>query len=245
MASRPSSMVDLDQFQRLFTVGRVGGLTDSELLERFVTGQGEEGKAAFEFLVERHGPMVLRVCTQALERSSLGRRCISGHVSGAGTTGRFDPKSRFGGKLAVRGRAAGGQADTDGGGPSSRARTPEAREQSPGSWTQEPDIGRALARASCGDRAASGEVPGSHRALLPGGIDTRAGRQPASLAGGHGEDSAHAWPGAPALPLEPGSIDLLGHSSPGSHEFDQSGRVTFRYGFQSRSVRLVRGNGHQ
>ncbi len=28
---------------------------------------GEDGKAAFEFLVERHGPMVLRVCTQALK----------------------------------------------------------------------------------------------------------------------------------------------------------------------------------
>ena len=32
-----------------------------------MAGEGEDGKAAFEFLVERHGPMVLRVCTQALK----------------------------------------------------------------------------------------------------------------------------------------------------------------------------------
>src|SRR5437764_721653 len=58
---------DLVQLRRLFTEGLLGGLTDRQLLERFVAGTGEEGKAAFEFLVERHGPMVLRVCTQALK----------------------------------------------------------------------------------------------------------------------------------------------------------------------------------
>ncbi|WP_206108048.1 RNA polymerase sigma factor [Paludisphaera soli] len=37
------------------------GLTDGELLARFVAGGGESAEAAFEALVERHGPMVLRV----------------------------------------------------------------------------------------------------------------------------------------------------------------------------------------
>jgi RNA polymerase sigma factor (sigma-70 family) len=67
MASGSSSGLDLVQLRRLFTGGLLVGLTDAQLLERFVAGPGEDGKAAFEFLVERHGPMVLRVCIQALK----------------------------------------------------------------------------------------------------------------------------------------------------------------------------------
>src|SRR4051812_46145401 len=47
---------------RLFVAGAVGGLTDGQLLERFVARRGEAAEAAFEALVERHGPMVLGVC---------------------------------------------------------------------------------------------------------------------------------------------------------------------------------------
>ncbi|HEV3167649.1 MAG TPA: RNA polymerase sigma factor [Isosphaeraceae bacterium] len=50
----------------LFTVGAVGGLTDGELLERFTAGPGEVAELAFTALVERHGPMVLRVCRSVL-----------------------------------------------------------------------------------------------------------------------------------------------------------------------------------
>ena len=46
----------------LFQVGTFGNLTDGQLLERFATGRGETGELAFSVLVERHGPMVLRVC---------------------------------------------------------------------------------------------------------------------------------------------------------------------------------------
>ena len=66
MATRPASGLDLVELRRLFAGGILGGLTDGQLLERFVAREGEEGKAAFEFLVQRHGPMVLRVCNQAL-----------------------------------------------------------------------------------------------------------------------------------------------------------------------------------
>ena len=49
----------LRQINRLFADGVVTGLSDAQLLERFLA-QGDAG--AFEVLVARHGPMVLSVC---------------------------------------------------------------------------------------------------------------------------------------------------------------------------------------
>ena len=54
------------QLERLFRVGTVGGLTDAQLLEQFVAGDDEAAEVAFEAIVGRHGPMVLRVCRTAL-----------------------------------------------------------------------------------------------------------------------------------------------------------------------------------
>jgi RNA polymerase sigma factor (sigma-70 family) len=53
------------QIDRLFEGGSLVGLTDRELLARFLAGEAAE--AAFEALVDRHGPMVRAVC-----RSMLG-----------------------------------------------------------------------------------------------------------------------------------------------------------------------------
>jgi RNA polymerase sigma factor (sigma-70 family) len=50
----------------IFDVGTVAGLSDTQLLERFVTRGGEPAELAFAALVERHGPMVLRVCRGVL-----------------------------------------------------------------------------------------------------------------------------------------------------------------------------------
>jgi len=50
----------------IFLVGAAGELTDGQLLERFATGPGEAAGPAFAALVERHGPMVLRVCRGVL-----------------------------------------------------------------------------------------------------------------------------------------------------------------------------------
>ena len=49
--------------RRLFRHGTTAGLSEGELLERFVRGNDE---AAFEVLMARHGPMVLGVCRQLL-----------------------------------------------------------------------------------------------------------------------------------------------------------------------------------
>jgi RNA polymerase sigma factor (sigma-70 family) len=54
------------QLERLFGAGAVGGLSDAELLERFAVADEEAAGAAFEAIVARHGPMVLRVCRRIL-----------------------------------------------------------------------------------------------------------------------------------------------------------------------------------
>ena len=51
------------QIGRLFGPGTVSGLTEAQLLARFVERRDE---AAFEALVSRFGPMVLGVCRQVL-----------------------------------------------------------------------------------------------------------------------------------------------------------------------------------
>ena len=60
----------LGQVRALCAVGAVGALTDGQLLERFATGRGESPAAAFAALVDRHGPMVLRVCRGLLAEPS-------------------------------------------------------------------------------------------------------------------------------------------------------------------------------
>jgi RNA polymerase sigma factor (sigma-70 family) len=50
----------------LLGVGATGALTDGQLLERFSSNRGEAAELAFAVLVERHGPMVLRVCRGVL-----------------------------------------------------------------------------------------------------------------------------------------------------------------------------------
>jgi RNA polymerase sigma factor (sigma-70 family) len=54
---------DLDT---LFRIGVPAVLSDRQLLEQFGTKRGETSERAFAALVERHGPMVLRVCRAIL-----------------------------------------------------------------------------------------------------------------------------------------------------------------------------------
>ncbi|MHC5544844.1 sigma-70 family RNA polymerase sigma factor, partial [Singulisphaera rosea] len=51
----------LRRIDTLFSVGTNSALTDGQLLERFTTRRDESAESAFSVLVERHGPMVLRV----------------------------------------------------------------------------------------------------------------------------------------------------------------------------------------
>ena len=56
----------LRQIQRLFEAGTVAGLTDGQLIERYLSTRDE---GAFAALVGRHGPMVLAVCRTVLNDS--------------------------------------------------------------------------------------------------------------------------------------------------------------------------------
>ena len=51
------------QVARVFRDGTLTGMSDRQVLERFVEGRDE---SAFEVLLNRHGPMVLNVCRQLL-----------------------------------------------------------------------------------------------------------------------------------------------------------------------------------
>jgi RNA polymerase sigma factor (sigma-70 family) len=65
MSAEISSVLRSD-LNALFREGAQGGLTDAQLLERFLSRRGEGGEAAFTALVERHGPLVYRVCRDVL-----------------------------------------------------------------------------------------------------------------------------------------------------------------------------------
>ena len=64
---RGAANLDLqNQLNTLSEIGVVGNLSDGSLLEQIVRGPDGVARAAFTVLVERHGPMVLGVCSQAL-----------------------------------------------------------------------------------------------------------------------------------------------------------------------------------
>ena len=56
----------LRDVQALFTHGAIGHLDDERLLDRFISAHAEFSELAFEALIDRHGPMVLRVCREVL-----------------------------------------------------------------------------------------------------------------------------------------------------------------------------------
>ena len=64
--ARESATFVLRHFQTLFDRGVVGNLADGELLHQFMDGGGLDREDAFAALVDRHGPMVLKVCRRML-----------------------------------------------------------------------------------------------------------------------------------------------------------------------------------
>jgi RNA polymerase sigma factor (sigma-70 family) len=65
-----ASLSLLHGIRTLFDAGTAIGLSDRQLLEQFLEPGGAMAEAAFEVLVVRHGPMVLRVCRNKLPDSN-------------------------------------------------------------------------------------------------------------------------------------------------------------------------------
>jgi RNA polymerase sigma factor (sigma-70 family) len=60
----------LREIGTLFAVGAIGGMSDGQLIERFLSGRRAEAEAAFAALVDRHGPTVMGVCRRLLSDSN-------------------------------------------------------------------------------------------------------------------------------------------------------------------------------
>ncbi len=68
--ARQSANQVVREMRTLFALGAVGGLTDGQLIERFLGRDGPDREDAFAALVQRHGPMVLGVCRRMLSGSA-------------------------------------------------------------------------------------------------------------------------------------------------------------------------------
>jgi RNA polymerase sigma factor (sigma-70 family) len=66
MSRESASSRPVRPLEDLLRAGTAGDLSDGELLDRFLRDRDAVGEAAFAALVDRHGPMVLRVCREAL-----------------------------------------------------------------------------------------------------------------------------------------------------------------------------------
>ena len=101
-----SSVALMRDIQTLFDIGTASGLTDRQLLDRFVNRHDAE--AAFEMLVLRHGPMVLRVCHNLLRDPNDAHDAFQATFlfwyGGAGQS-----KARFRRRMALRSRLPSGR----------------------------------------------------------------------------------------------------------------------------------------
>src|SRR5439155_560172 len=96
MASARSDMA-LGQIQRLFDEGTLTGLTDAQLVERFLDRRDE---GAFAALVARHGPMVLAVCRGVLRDQSDAEDALQAPSYDQAGARRGWPRGTVGSRIA-------------------------------------------------------------------------------------------------------------------------------------------------
>ena len=178
----------LRQIQALYRAGTCSGLTDGQLLDRYLTGPGERAEMAFAALIERHGSMVLRVCRAVLRDEHdaedafqatflvLARRAgsirsrgsLASWLFGVATRVARCARSTAARRTAARAEAGG---DDDGG-------------------CRRCDRGRPRSRDPSGDRSIAGEAPRGGRPVLLRGPDLRAGGRTAGPAGRDDQEPA-------------------------------------------------------
>ena len=188
------------QIEALWASGTLTGLSDSQLLWRYVHARGRDAgaEAAFRELVNRHGPMVLAVCRQLLRRphdvDDAFQATFLVLVRRARTIRVDESLAPWLWSVAYR--------------TARRARDGAARyrplDSVPSEALAQPGSGRSLspghpAPAARGAGSPAGQVPGCHRALPPRGQVARGGGAALALADRHGEQPALARSAAPAV----------------------------------------------
>ncbi len=99
----------LKNVQTLFDVGTAAGLSDGQLLESYLLRGDDASEAAFSALVERHGPMVLRVCRGVLQDIHSAEDAFQATFLVL-AQGGHDTEARIDRELAVRrGASRGGE----------------------------------------------------------------------------------------------------------------------------------------
>ena len=106
MASGTSASASVvRQLSSLFETGSVAGLSDRQLLDRFIVQRDAAGEAAFTALVTRHGPMVLNVCSDILLDRHHAEDAFQAVFLILAQKARSIRDPRLAGKLALRCRA--------------------------------------------------------------------------------------------------------------------------------------------
>ena len=200
----------LRQVERLLNQGTVTGWSDRHLLEQFLDRRGESHDMAFAALVERHGPMVRRVCRSILRDEHAADDAFQATflILAAPCTIRLG--SRFDRPLALSG------------GPTCRlgARAMEARRRRtnkrPPRWFNlswniagPMTLPRRFIRRSRGCPS----VLLADCSLLPGGHDPATGRGTTRVANRHAAEPACTRSGTAAKAIDsprPGAIDRDG-----------------------------------
>ena len=103
----------LREIGTLFAVGTIGGLSDGQLIERFLSGPRDEAEAAFAALVDRHRRAGHGGMPSSAVRLERCRRRLPGHVPGPGQKGALDRPAGPAGQLALWGRLPDGAGGTD------------------------------------------------------------------------------------------------------------------------------------
>ena len=139
------------QLRTLFNVGAVRELTDGQLLERFATDRGEAAELAFAVLVERHGPMVLRVCRGVLADPHDTQDAFQATFLVLVKRGRGDLGARFDRPLAAPGRLSDRllRPDVRRAAPATRTRRGEDRARAPRP-SRDVELGGCSTRRSTG-----------------------------------------------------------------------------------------------
>ncbi len=179
----------LRQISRLFGGGIATGLSDAQLLDRFLA---EGDAASFEVLVARHGPMVLSVCRGVLRDPNDAEDAFqatfvilvkkAGTIRGGQALGGWLYQVAH--RVAIQANIAAARR---------RALEREAGQMSAASASSGPSVPDDLLPAlHDGDRPAAREIPAAGRPLRPGGPAPGRGRRPVALE--RAAPSAVAWP---------------------------------------------------